>query len=239
MKNETLNHYRNLSDYDKNNLENYMIYNGIFKVFPAISKEDVDFIFGVCKKVENENINLYSISHYITDNYMSGNITKNDLEKATSGDICSAVYFDRLDYLCSKKDKNLSVEYQLSTRKLLKHGEIEMEKMTAFNDLCGNWDFRNIDMTEPHLGGINYIDNKFYFIVEKFSPALDDYIMYNFEFNDVDLIDNFANLDMSDREEVWSFMSSCEMKIDWKKATETLEKLEEKEIKQEELEIEI
>ena len=34
-------------------------------------------------------------------------------------------------------------------------------------------------------------------------------------------------------------MSSCEMKIDWKKATETLEKLEEKEIKQEELEIEI
>lgn len=94
-------------------------------------------------------------------------------------------------------------------------------------------------MTEPHLGGINYIDNKFYFIVEKFSPALDDYIMYNFEFNDVDLIDNFANLDMSDREEVWSFMSSCEMKIDWKKATETLEKLEEKEIKQEELEIEI
>ena len=228
MNNEILNHYRNLSDYDKDNLENYLIYDGIFKVFPGISKEEVDFIFGTCKKVENENLNPFSISHYITDNYMSGHITKNDLEKATSGDICSAVYFDKLEYLYSENDKYL-----------LEKNKIDTKKLKNFNDLCGNWDFRNIDMTEPHLGGINYIDNKFYFIVEKFSPALDDYIMYNFEFNDVDLIDNFANLDMSDREEVWSFMSSCEMKIDWKKATETLEKLEEKEIKQEELEIEI
>ena len=239
MKNEILNHYRNLSDYDKDNLENYMIYDGIFKVFSAISEENVDFIFGICKKVENENINLYSVAHYITENYISGNITKKDLENAMSGDICSAVYFDKLDYLCSEKDKHLLNEDQLYTKKISKQREIEEEKITVFNDLCGDWDFRNIDMTEPHLGGINYIDNKFYFIVEKFSPALDDYIMYNFEFNDVDLIDNFANLDMSDREEVWSFMSSCEMKIDWKKATETLEKLEEKEIKQEELEIEI
>lgn len=121
----------------------------------------------------------------------------------------------------------------------LNNQKIIDKKLDIFNNLCGDWDFRNIDMTEPHLGGINYIDNKLYFIVEKFSPTLDDYIMYHYEFADTDLINNFANLDINDREEVWSFMSSCEMKIDWKKATEKLEMLEEKEIEQEEVELEI
>lgn len=131
-----------------------------------------------------------------------------------------------------EKNKYLSVEKQLSTK-------FEMKKITIFNNLCGDWDFRDIDMTEPHLGGIDYIDNKFYFIIEKFSPTLDDYIMYNYEFNDADLINNFANLDISDREEVCSFMSFCETKIDWEKATEKLEKLEEREMEQYELNLEI
>lgn len=228
MNNEILNHYRNLSDYDKDNLENYLIYDGIFKVFPGISKEEVDFIFETCKKVENENLNPFSISHYITDNYMSGHITKNDLEKATSGDICSAVYFDKLEYLYSENDKYL-----------LEKNKIDTKKLKKFNDLCGNWDFRNIDMTEPHLGGINYIDNKFYFIVEKFSPTLDDYVMDNYEYNDVDLIDNFANLDIKSEDKILDFISFCESKIDWKEATERLEIQEETEINHEELELEI
>ena len=43
---------------------------------------------------------------------MSGYITKNDLEKATSGDICSAVYFDKLDYLHPKSDKQIEEELE-------------------------------------------------------------------------------------------------------------------------------
>lgn len=228
MNNEILNHYRNLSDYDKDNLENYLIYDGIFKVFPGISKEEVDFIFETCKKVENENLNPFSISHYITDNYMSGHITKNDLEKATSGDICSAVYFDKLEYLYSENDKYL-----------LEKNKIDTKKLKNFNDRCGDWDFRNIDMTKPHLGGIDYIDKKFYFIVEKFSPTLDDYVMDNYEFNDVDLIDNFANLDIKSEDKILDFILFCESKIDWKEATERLEIQEETEINHEELELEI
>lgn len=228
MKNNILSSYKKLTDYDKNNLDNYLIFKGIFTVSPSLSEEEALFLFDMCKKVENENINLFSVAHYITDNYISGNITKNNLIEANSSSICSSVYFDKLEYFYSENDK-----YSLEQNK------IDAEKKSIFNDLCGDWDFRNIDMTVAHLGGINYNDNKFYFIIEKFSPILDDYVMCEYEFNDKELIENFENLDIHNREEVRSFMSSCEMKIDWKKATEELEKLEDKEIEQEELEIEI
>lgn len=228
MKNNILSNYKKLTAYDKNNLDGYLIFRGIFTVCPSLPEEEALFLFDVCKKVENENINLFSVAHYITDNYMSGNITKNDLEKATSGDICSAVYFDKLEYLYSENDKYL-----------LEKNKIDTNKLKIFNDRCGDWDFRNIDMTKPHLGGIDYIDNKFYFIVEKFSPTLDDYVMDNYEFNDVDLIDNFANLDIKSEDKILDFISFCESKIDWKEATERLEIQEETEINHEELELEI
>ena len=63
--------------------------------------------------------------------------------------------------------------------------------------------------------------------------------MDNYEFNDVDLIDNFANLDIKSEDKILDFISFCESKIDWKEATERLEIQEETEINHEELELEI
>ena len=228
MKNNILSSYKKLTDYDKNNLDNYLIFKGIFTISPSLPEEEALFIFDVCKKVENENINLFSVAHYITDNYISGNITKNILREANSGSICSSVYFDKLEYLYSENDKCL-----------LEQNKMDAEKMNIFNDFCGNWDFRNIDMTEPHLGGIDYIKNKFNFIIEKFSPSLDKYINFNHEINDKDLIKKFENLDIKNEDELLDFISFCEGKIDWKEATERLEIQEEAEINHEELELEI
>lgn len=104
--------FKNMSDIYKNNLKKLYILDGIYTSCPNISKDDAQFIYNTCEKIHNENINPFSISHYITDNYMSGNITKNDLEKATSGDICSAVYFDKLDYLHSESDKQIEEEFE-------------------------------------------------------------------------------------------------------------------------------
>lgn len=106
MDDKILNQYRNLTDNDKNHLSDYLIYDGIFKVYPMISDKEAMFIFEICKRVENKNINPFSISHYLTDHYISGDITKLDLENATSGEISEAVYFDKLHYVFSKDNRN-------------------------------------------------------------------------------------------------------------------------------------
>lgn len=93
-----MNAYKTMPEFHKNNLKSYCIYDGIYTSFPDISDEDSKFIHDVCLKIENENINPFSISHYLTDHYTRGNLTKNDIKNATSREICEAVYFDSLDY---------------------------------------------------------------------------------------------------------------------------------------------
>ncbi len=98
--------YKTMPQWHKSNLENYYILKGIYTVSPNISDEDARFIFSICKKIQNEKVNPFSISHYLTEHYISGNIFKEELEKATSGDIVSAVYYDNLNYLPLLNDKN-------------------------------------------------------------------------------------------------------------------------------------
>lgn len=115
MDDKILDQYKNLSENDKNNLLDYLIYNGIFKVYPMISDKDAIFLFKVCKKVENKNINPFSISHYLTDHYISGDITKDDLKNASSGVISAAVYFDNLHYFLSTD--NMKLDFKNSKTK--------------------------------------------------------------------------------------------------------------------------
>lgn len=89
----------------KSNLKDYYIYEGIYNCFPDICDEDAIFIFNICNKVENENINPYSVAHYLTDHFSQGNLSKTDLEDATSSDICEAVCFDSLNYFRLKQDE--------------------------------------------------------------------------------------------------------------------------------------
>ncbi len=93
---EAYNAYITMPEYHKNNIKSYYIYDGIYTCFPDVSEEDAKFIFKICDRIENENINPFSIAHYLTDHYSRGNISKEDMENATSGEICEAVYYDKL-----------------------------------------------------------------------------------------------------------------------------------------------
>ena len=93
--------YKTMPEWHKDNIKFYYIYDGIFNAFPDIDEEDAKFIFSICEKIENENINPYSISHYLTDHYTNGTLSKEQIKQASSGEICEAVYYDNLSYIKS------------------------------------------------------------------------------------------------------------------------------------------
>lgn len=98
--------YKSMPEWHKNNLKSYIIYDGIYSCFPNILDDEAKFIHDIiCEKIENENVNPYSIAYYLTDNYTRGNISKKELKEATSGQISEAVFFDKLYYLIPSKDE--------------------------------------------------------------------------------------------------------------------------------------
>lgn len=98
--------YKTMPDWHKKNLEDYYILDGIYTAYPEIGDEDAQYIFSVCKRIKNEKVNPFSISHYLTDHYINGNIFEKELDEATSGDIVSAVFYDDLNYLPLLNDEN-------------------------------------------------------------------------------------------------------------------------------------
>lgn len=98
--------YKTMPQWHKDNLKDYYILDGIYTVSPDISDEDAQFIYSICQKVKNENVNPFSISHYLTEHYINGNIFEEELKKASSGDIVSAVTNNDLNYLPFLNDKN-------------------------------------------------------------------------------------------------------------------------------------
>lgn len=117
-----------------------------------------------------------------------------------------------------------------STR--LNYKEIK-EKVKQFNDLCGDWDYRNIDMTDAHLEGIEIKYRMIKIFGERFDVDLDDYIMcLAGRINNQEYIRKFIELDLENREQVLAFMTSLEDCIDWKKVESNLDKIKEKELKE-------
>ena len=106
MENKILYAYKTMPQFHKENLEKYLIYDGIYTVSPDISDKDAEFIFSICEKIKNVIINPFSISHYLTDHYLKGNIFEEELKKASSGDIVSAVINNDLNYLPLLNDRN-------------------------------------------------------------------------------------------------------------------------------------
>ena len=98
--------YKTMPEWHKSNLKNYYILDGIYTVSPDIAEEDAQFIFDICKNVKNEKVNPFSIAHYLTEHYLNGDIYEEELEKAASGEIISAVYYDDLNYLPLLNDRN-------------------------------------------------------------------------------------------------------------------------------------
>lgn len=112
MENKILYAFKTMPEFHKGNLESYLIYQGIYTVSPSISDEEAEFIYNICFKTGNENVNPFTISHYITDEYTKGNISKEELENLDGFDISSAAFYDDLNYLSpiSEKESNEEIE---------------------------------------------------------------------------------------------------------------------------------
>lgn len=97
------------------------------------------------------------------------------------------------------------------------------KKLKVFEVICGDWDYRNIDMTEPHLQKIDIVQNNLLISCELFSPVIDDYVFCNGGIiNDKDLVRNFKKLNFNNKELVLDFISSIESKINWDKVNHDL-----------------
>lgn len=106
------------------------------------------------------------------------------------------------------------------------------EKLKKFSELCGDWDYRNIDMTNSHIQGINIEKDNLSITCELYSPTIDEYISCNGgTFNDMSLINKFKNLDLNNKEEVLDFISSLNNLVNWDKVDDNLYKEVEIEIK--------
>lgn len=93
--------YRKLSKGHKYNLKKYLIYDGIYEEAPGIRDEDARFIFSICERIIDENINLYESAKYLTKQFIRLYHGESFLDDLTNNDICSAVssynvfYFDK------------------------------------------------------------------------------------------------------------------------------------------------
>lgn len=92
------------------------------------------------------------------------------------------------------------------------------EKLQKFSDLCGDWDYRNIDMTNPHIQGIDIEKDNLSISCELFSPKIDDYVSCDGgSFKDKSLIKKFKKLNLENKKAVLNFISSLNNLIDWNK----------------------
>lgn len=151
---------------------------------------------GVVLGISDGNLDLFDINRPIKEKYYS--IDLDEFEKGLK----KGFYKPNYNMLCNYE--------KLEIRKYLKN------KVDKFNELCGDWDYRNIDMTDSHLQGINIKKGLIETFCEKYSTALDEYVMCDSEVLDnKKLINDFNLLDLSNMEHVLDFMREIESHIDF------------------------
>lgn len=92
------------------------------------------------------------------------------------------------------------------------------EKLQKFSELCGDWDYRNIDMTDSHIQGIDIEKDTLLIYCELFSPKLDEYVScLGGTIKDVSLIKKFKKINLKEKAEVLDFISTINNLIDWNK----------------------
>ena len=137
-----------------------------------------------------------------------------------------------------KPNFNLLTSYEkLELRKYM------YNKAKKFTNLCADWDYRNIDMTDIHLESLKIQKNKISLSCEKYSTKLDTYISANiFEIESKELVDEFNMIDLENKEQVLNFASKLESYIDYDKAEILLNEKEQNMVEEkknlEEMEIE-
>lgn len=132
-----------------------------------------------------------------------------------------------------KPNYNLLADYEKLELK-----KYEYKKTKRFTKLCGDWDYRNIDMKNIHLESIKIKKDHIILFCEKYSTTLDDYISCPAcEIHSKELVNEFHLLDLENKEKVLEYMNKLESSINYTEIEKALQEQEEKQI-QEQTEIE-
>lgn len=107
-----------------------------------------------------------------------------------------------------------------------------LDKIKYFNYLCGEWDYRNIDMTDSHIAGIEIKNNVIEISCEKYSASVEEYLFSDGgSIKNDEIINRFLELNIEDRSEVLEFIRTLNGYVNWKKVDKDLLKEEQKLIK--------
>lgn len=176
---------------------------------------DVKYV-GLVLGINNNCLDIYDFQRAIGEQFYSINLDEFE-QKFNEG-----IY---------KPNFNILTSYEnLELRKYLNN------KCKKFTELCGDWDYRNVDMTDIHLGGIKVQKDKIILFCEKYSSEIDDYISYpDYEITSKELINDFNLLDLENREKVLEYISNLENHINYDELENMLLEQEQKNIKEKEL----
>lgn len=192
--------------------------------FETGEKINIDIVcVGLVLGINNNSLDIYDVKKPLRQQFYSISIDD---------------FMTKVDSGLYKPNYNLLCDYEKIELK-----KYNRNRLKKFTQLCGDWDYRNIDMTEPHLEGISIKDNIIFATCEKFSTELDDYVIGSpIEINNENLLKEFRILDLSQKEKVLEYISKIEIQLDFKSINKELYQIEQEEIKEsfskEEMEIE-
>lgn len=105
----------------------------------------------------------------------------------------------------------------LASHEKLELRKYEFKKAKKFTELCGDWNYRNIDMSNIHLESLKVQKDNLILSCEKYSNEIDDYISCPAcEIKSKELVNEFKLLDLENKNNVLDFMSKLENYIDYK-----------------------
>lgn len=106
------------------------------------------------------------------------------------------------------------------------------DKIKSFNELCGDWDYRNIDMTDSHIAGIEIENSVVKILCEKYSVDADEYVFSEGGIvRNNEIKEDFLKLNLEDYEKVLAFIRTLNGYVNWEKVDKNLSKEEQKLIK--------
>ncbi len=158
---------------------------------------------GVVLGINNGKIEMFDIKKPMKERFFS--ISIDDFKKSVS----SGFY---------KVNRNMLSNYEkLEIRRYFRN------KLDKFATLCGDWNYRNIDMNDSHLASIDIKDDVISISCEKYSTKLDEYVFCSScEIKDKNIVRQFNLLDLADRENVLDFISKINSHIDYDKVDNNL-----------------
>ena len=245
--------------YRVENNEDDFIMNIVDNLLPTLDNEKMikkyddlhtvvsDIIDGKKQNIEVD-LDLYNANEYIKTYKIKIDLEKIGLDKKMeyefqlSKDLDRIVlkYYYKYEKIPSEKDIEEAMNKKNYFTISLPKEDILTKKIDKFTELLGSWDFRNIDMTEAHLSDIRIkSDNSIYLYSEIYSSKLDDYVScFAGVIKSKTLVKEFESLDLKDEYAVKDFIKELESKINWEKANNLLDRMETKELKKYNIELE-